>query len=371
MEIKPIKVLHIDSVKEWRGGQQQVFYLICEMIKNGYDTALVGQPGSALEKKCRENDIPFSAIRMRNELDFIAGWKISRICKKRGFQILHAHSAHAMSIAIWSRLFHRRVKIVAARRVDFSVKKSKISIWKYKNSFVDKIICISETINRVLRADGIPAEKLVTIHSGINLNRFDTDLPDNNLREKWKIPANHLIVGTVAAIVGHKDYPNLLKAAKHVIEKNDRVTFMAVGAGKDENNVRALAAKLGLGDRFIFTGYQSDVGPFLRAFDFFIAASRKEGLGTSVLDALAVGLPVVGTRAGGIPESVQDGVNGLLVEKQNPEALATAILKLLASPKLLKEFSRQAPRSVEKFKIENTFKKTVELYSQLLAAYIF
>ncbi len=367
MGIDAIKILHLDSVKEWRGGQQQVFYLLSGMRKKNLVTLLACQPNSILAQKCEEAGIEFVLVRMRNELDFIAGRRIAEICKKRKINILHAHSAHALSIALWARLFYRPVKIIAARRVDFSVRKSPFSIWKYKNRFVDKIICISTKIKNVMLADGVPQEKLVRIYSGIDLNKFTDREKNEIIRAHWNIPDDHFLVGTVAAIVGHKDYPTLLQAAKIATEENHRIVFLAVGAGKDEVKNREIAKKLALGDRFLFAGFQKDIGPYLQAFDIFIAASRREGLGTSLLDALAMGLPVVGTDAGGIPESVQDGVNGFLVPKQNPQALARAILDLTNNADLRRQFSKNAPATVEKFAIANTVSQTIGLYKDLLA----
>ena len=367
MENDTIKVLHLDDAKGWRGGQQQAWYLVSALVESGYTTRLVCQPNSTLADRCLQGSVPFSPVRMHNELDFIAGWRVARICRKQGFTLLHAHSAHALAIAIWARMFNASLKVVAARRVDFSVRKSPISVWKYKNGFVDKIVCISEAVKKVLLKDGIPVEKLTTINDGIDLYKFKHVRVNPEFRERMGIPADHFIVGTVAALVGHKDYPNLLRAAKRVIERHDQVTFLAVGNGKDEMKLKELAADLALGERFIFAGYRNDVGPFLRAFDLFVAASKKEGLGTSVLDALAAGLPVVGTRAGGIPESVQDGLNGLLVPVQNPEALAGAILDLINQPQLRQKMSRLAPESVAPFSIENIVRQTITLYREICA----
>lgn len=366
METDAIKVLHIDDAHGWRGGQQQAFYLIAEMHRQGFTTAIICQPNSSMAEKCREASIPFHCIRMHNELDIFAAIKIARHCKTHGYSIIHAHSAHALSLGIFAKLLHRQLKLIASRRVDFSVRKSAFSVRKYSNRFVDKIICISEKIKKVLLEDGLPEEKLIKIYSGVELNKYRRVKSDTNFRGRWNIPENHFLVGTVAALVGHKDYPTLLNAAKYVIEENNKVTFLAVGSGKDEAKIRQLAEELNLEKRFIFTGYQAEVGNFLCEFDLFVAASRKEGLGTSVLDALALGIPIVGTQAGGIPESVQDGVNGLLVPKQNSKALAEAILTLAEQPELRSKFAENAPHSVEKFSIKNTVEQTLQLYAQFL-----
>ena len=365
METQPLNVIHLDTVTFWRGGQQQVVYLFEGMLRKKLNTALICQPDSAYQKYCECENLSYFTVRMYGEWDILAGFRISRLCKKEGFNIIHAHSAHALTIGIWAKLFNRSLTLVAARRVDFSIRKNALSIFKYHNSKVDKIVCISNRIRQVLIDDGIPEEKLITIHSGIDLNKFDDIESPKSFRQDWDIPEDHLIVGTVAALVGHKDYPNLLQAAKIVIEQFPEITFMAVGNGQDEQDIKQLAERLKLGKRFVFTGFQKEIGQFLKSFDIFVLASKLEGLGTSVLDAIAAGLPVVGTRAGGIPEMIRHNENGLLVDAQNPQALADAILELAKDKNKRDKFINNGKISIQDFQIDATVNKTIALYEGL------
>lgn len=367
METQSITVLHLDTVKSWRGGQQQAFYLLENMVKQAFRTAVACQPGSEFEKRARAKNLPVHTLPMHGEYDLLAGYRVARLCKTSNYAIIHAHSAHALAIGLWAKLFYRNLILVAARRVDFSIRKNRLSIYKYNNPYLDRIVSISDRIREVMLRDGIPEEKLVTIHSGIDIHKFDGISPDPAFRKNWGIPQDHVIVGTVAAIVGHKDYPNLLKAARIVAEQYEKVTFMAVGNGENEADVLALARKLGLKDRFIFCGYQKEVGLFLKQFDIFVLASRMEGLGTSVLDAQAAGLPVVGTRAGGIPEMIYHEGNGILVPPRNPQALAEALNDLIKHRKKREELAARALKTVRRFDIRHTVSKTVALYRDLLA----
>ncbi|MGD9898695.1 MAG: glycosyltransferase family 4 protein [Calditrichaceae bacterium] len=365
MEAKSLKILHIDTEKEWRGGQQQAVYLHRSLIEQGYSSDLACQPGSRYESYCIENQLPCLAVNMRGEYDFIAGWKIAGYCRKNRVHIIHAHSAHALAIGLWAKMFYSDIKLIAARRVDFSIRKNMFSVLKYKNSFLDKIVCVSDNIKSVLVADGLPEHKITTVHSGIDLNKFDSvQVPDGFLQD-WKIPKGNVIIGTVAAIVGHKDYPTLLKAARIVTNEHPKATFIALGGGTDEEKVKAQADELGLGGKFIFAGFQKDVGLFLKSFDIFVLASKLEGLGTSILDAQSVGLPVIATKTGGIPEAVQDGVNGMLVPPQNPVKLAEAILNLINDDEKRMALGRRALATVENFDIRKTVEKTIRVYESL------
>jgi len=371
VEKSDIKVLHIDSEKGWRGGQQQAAYLFERMSAMGFTSAMASKPGSAMESYCMDNDLPFYSIPMHGELDFSAGYRIAGICRKHGFNVLHLHSAHALATGLWAKMFFKKLHLIAVRRVDFHIKKNWFSRYKYTTSAIDRIVCISNGIKDVLCFDGIDEERLVVIHSGVDIEKFDKVTVSENFRKTIGIPEGHLVVGTVAALAGHKDYPNLLHAAKIIIEKHDNVTFCAVGDGPDEDAVHALASELGLGDRFIFTGFRKDVGSFLKIFDVFVLASYLEGLGTSILDAQAQRLPVVACRTGGVPEIVFDGENGYLVPPRDSDALARAIADLVEHPEKRRAFGERGYETVQNFSINKTVHKNIELYNQLVAHYDF
>lgn len=363
-----IKVLHIDTEMSWRGGQQQAAYLIEAMHHDSYQTSLVCQPDSAIARFCRDKGLPFLPVRMLGEMDVIAGFRIARFCRKHGFTILHLHSSHALAIGLWAKLFYSRLKLIAVRRVDFHIQKNWLSQIKYNTRWLDRIVCISDAIRQVLIEDGIPAEKLLTIHSGIDIHKFDQQQPSADLKRQLGIPPDHIVVGTVAAMVGHKDYPNLLHAAKIVAANQKNVTFCAVGDGPLKNPILELAKQLELGNRFIFAGFQKDTGSFLKMFDIFVLASRLEGLGTSILDAQSMGLPIVACQTGGIPEIVRHEQNGLLVPRKDAAALAEAILKLTRNEVLRIQFGNRSLQTVRVFEIKNTVAKNIELYQQLMKA---
>lgn len=361
-----IRVLHIDTEKSWRGGQQQAAYLIEALHNDGYQTALVGQPDSAIGAFCRTKGLPFFPLRMLGEIDFIAGFRIARLCRKHGFNFLHLHSSHALAMGLWAKLFFPRLKLIAVRRVDFHIQKNWLSQLKYNSSRLDRIVCISEAIRQILIEDGIPAEKLVTIHSGIDIHKFDLITPPDDFRANLGIPPDHILIGTIAAMAGHKDYPTLLRAARIVCETLERVTFCAVGDGSERERILKLQQELGLTKRFIMPGYRSDIGHFLKSFDLFVLASKKEGLGTSLLDAQAVGLPIVACNSGGIAEIIEHGYNGWLVPPQNEQALAETIIKLLQDHHLRKTLGRNALKSVKRFDIQFTVRKNIQLYENLV-----
>jgi len=360
-----IRIIHIDLGNEWRGGQQQVVYLYEGMLKRGFGTILVCQPCSALEKYCIDKQLPYRTIKFAGELDFRAGRLLSKISQQYGADILQLHCGHSVSMGLWAKMFNPKLKLVATRRVDFSIRKNLFSSLKYTNKLLNKIVCISDKIKKVLLNDGISKGKLEIIHSGIDTKRFNYIRRNPNFRKVWDIPVEAVIVGTVAAFVGHKDYPNFIKTAEIVCRQRQDVYFMAVGEGELLKPMQAKVIELGIQNRIVFTGFQNDVGTFLKEFDIFVLASKLEGLGTSILDAMSLGLPVIATKAGGIPEMIDNEVNGILLPIQDANSLADSICRLADDVILRRRLGENALIKVKEFDINKTIEQYLDLYAQL------
>jgi glycosyltransferase involved in cell wall biosynthesis len=363
---RPPLVLHVDETPGWRGGQQQALSLLTGLRDRAVPSILACRDPSELGRRCEAAGIPRLVLPLAGELDVFSAFRIARFCRGRGVDILQAHTAHALAVCLWARLFRPPLRIVAVRRVDFHIGADPWSRLKYRSRGVHRIVCISEGIRSVLLSDGIDGRKLEVIRSGIDIHRFDGMRPDAGLRADIGVPEGGILIGTVASMAGHKDYPNLLAAAARVLAADRRVVFCAVGDGPEEKSVRRLASDLGLGSRFHFAGFRADAIRYLKAFDIFVLASKKEGLGTSILDAQAAGVPVVACETGGIPEAVRNGINGLLVQPRNPAALADALLRLASDPSLRTRLAAEARRTVGSFDIRATVEAYIGLYGRLV-----
>jgi glycosyltransferase involved in cell wall biosynthesis len=364
--MKEIRVLHLDTELGWRGGQQQAYYLHKGLCDMGVHSDFACRKASELQNRLQEEQLPYQSFRYWGEADILAGSSLAAYARKQEINLLHLHSGHALSWGLSAKFFYPSLKLVAARRVDFPIQKNKLSQAKYHSPKLDALVAISENIRKVLLTDGIAPDKISLIHSGVDIHRFEQDEPAVDFRQKFGIPADAILVGTVAAFVAHKDYPNLITAAAIAKAANPKLCFMALGDGVKLSEMKMLARDLGIADSFLFMGYQERIGSFLKAFDIFVLASKKEGLGTSVLDAMSVGLPVIGTKAGGIAEMIEDKLSGLLVEKRNPESLAEAILGLADSPDARVQMGENAIMRVRDFSKEHMISANLELYRTLL-----
>ena len=160
-----------------------------------------------------------------------------------------------------------------------------------------------------------------------------------------------------------RSYPNLLAAARLLTDRGVPVRVVAVGQGPQEAETRALHASLDLGDRVLLTGRRDDAVAVMGACDAFVMASSNEGLPVAIMEALALGLPVVSTAVGGIPEAITDGVEGLLVPPRDPEALAGAITRVATDPTLRAALARGAAAAGDRYDITATVRRIEAVYA--------
>ncbi len=357
-------IIHIDTETEWRGGQQQAVYLILGLIEKGIDVTLICRKNSKLHEYAENNNIPYKLFSLKSEGDILSAVRIAVYSKKVKASLIHCHNSHALSIGLMCSMFSG-IPVVASRRVDFPIRGNFFSRLKYNNIFLKRLICISDNIYHVVKDGGIPTDKLSVIRSAIDLKKIDSINPNFKIIDET-IPNHSLLIGTVAAHTGHKDYPTLINAAKLVLNKHPEVLFVSVGDGKLTDEINRLIKKHDVEDRFILLGYKPNVYDYLNAFDIFVLSSKLEGLGTSVIDALNCGIACVCTNAGGIPEMITNRENGLLVPKKDHYALAKAIMELVEDKELRKKLGKNAKKSVHDFDISVNIDKHIELYKEIV-----
>jgi len=208
------------------------------------------------------------------------------------------------------------------------------------------------------------AEKFATIHSGIDLAHFRSVRVDPAVKRKeLGLPPDGPIVGTVGRLVPIKGLEWLLKAAPRILAEFPEACFVIIGDGPMLGELRELTSQLGIGLQVVFGGAREDVPECLAAFDLFVLPSLNEGMGRVLLEAMAVGCPVVATRVGGIPDIVADGTTGLLVPPRNDRALAEAILTLLRDRARRVTYGEAARRHVDgRFDVETMVRNIERLY---------
>ena len=357
--------LHIDTARTWRGGQNQVLVTLMGLRAVGHRTMLVAHSGGELRRRAEEG-LDLVSIAPKTEMDLSAAWRLSRVIKRLQPDIVHAHDPHGVAMAALALSMSTQLAkppLIAARRVDFHLRGSALSRWKYRQ--VDCFICASEAIRQMLIADGIPEGRAVTVHEGIDLARVAA-APPARLHEDLWLPHHAPIVGNVAALVPHKGQKHLIECAALVIRQVPDARFVIAGEGELRPSLERQIKERHLEKHVLLAGFRPDVLSLHKAFDIFVMSSVTEGLGTSLLDAMACGKPIVATRTGGIPEVVVDGETGLLVAPRDHEAMAEAIVRLLKDAALREQLGATALRRVrEKFSAERMVEETLRVYRRV------
>lgn len=357
--------LHIDTARTWRGGQNQVLTTLMGLRALGHRTMLVAHSEGELRQRAAEG-LDLLALAPKTEMDLTAAWRLSRILKQLKPDVIHAHDPHGVAMAALALSMSTQIAkppLVAARRVDFHLRGNALSRWKYRQ--VDCFICASEAIRQMLIGDGVPASRAVTVHEGIDIERVERVEPAKLHGEFW-LPHEAPIVGNVAALVPHKGQRHLIDAARLVLPQVPDARFVIAGEGELRPALERQIKDLHLEKHVLLAGFRPDVLSLHKAFDVFVMSSVTEGLGTSLLDAMAAGKPIVATRTGGIPEVVADGETGILVPPRDHDAMAEAIVRLLKDQTLRRRMGdagRARARSL--FSAERMVQDTVNVYQRM------
>ena len=360
--------LHIDTAPTWRGGQNQVLLTVLGLREQGHRAALVAHPGGELRRRAAEG-LELIPLAPDHELDLKAAWRLARVLRRLGPDVVHAHDPHGIAMASMALSMLTRPPVpplVAARRVDFHLKRNSFSRWKHRQ--VDLFIASSEAIRQVLLHDGVDASTVITVHEGIDVDRVAHLEPASIHAALW-LPHEAPVIANVAALVPHKGHRHLIAAAAHVVREVPDARFVILGEGPLRPLLEQQTRQLHLEKHVFLPGFRPDVLSLIKSAELFVMSSETEGLGTSLLDAMAAGKACVGTRTGGIPEVIADGETGLLVPPHDPAALAGAIVRLLKDPALKRQMGEAGLTRVrECFSVNRMLESTLEAYGRVTRA---
>src|SRR5262249_52255257 len=245
----------------------------------------------------------------------------------------------------------------------FHLKGNSFSRWKYRQA--DCFVAASEAIRKMLVADGVPEDRTVTVHEGIDIDHVQA-APAVNVHEAFWLPHQAPVVGNVAALVPHKGQRYLVDAAHLVVQEVPDARFIILGEGELREHLEKQVREHHLEKHVLLPGFRTDVLGCIKGFDLFVMSSVTEGLGTSLLDAMACARSIVATTAGGIPEIVEDGVNGLLVPPRDAASLAGAIVRALRDAALRKRMGDAGLARVrERFTVDRMVAETAAIYARV------
>ena len=306
--------------------------------------------------------IPLDICQLKNPLLPTGDWlKLIRLLQVEKVVILHVHGFRA---AFWGRIAARMagVPIVIYTIHNFPVNVATITygIERLLGNWTTRIITVSAALREKLISRRIPPEKVITIPNGVQLAKVPQTLIKTKVGEYYNI-------GIVGRLVKLKGVEYFLRAAATVSAVEPQARFYVIGDGPRRGHLQDLAHKLSLDGVLFFTGQVDNMDKWWSVLDILVSSSLQEGLGMSILEAMAASIPVIGTRVGGIPELIIDGLNGVLVAPGDSWAQADAILKMLYNPGWRTELGRRARELVlEKYTLGKMIRAVENIYYQSL-----
>lgn len=360
-----MKILHVSTEKAWRGGEQQIAYLIESLNQKGVENILICNNGSKMHEYALSNGITHTAVSIKNSIDFSAIRNFIKIFNRVRADIIHLHSSKAHTLSLIASLFSSKQKFVLHRRVSFPISSGFISKLKYNASSIKRIICISKQIEQQVQKI-TSTSKTKVIYSAINLKKFDQVGVKFELRTKYGIKSDQIIVGGVGALSKEKDFNTFIDTAELALKKASNLSFLIIGDGPEYQALQEKINQLGLEKHIFLTGFSDNIPAILSQLDIFMLCSQSEGLGTSFLDAFASKCPVIATETGGVPEIVIHEKTGLLSTPGNAQQLAQFVIELAQNPQKRQALGEVAFNFVQNFSIEKMAKEHFNLYNQLI-----
>ncbi|MBI5874722.1 MAG: glycosyltransferase family 4 protein [Deltaproteobacteria bacterium] len=359
-----LTILHTESSKGWGGQENRTLKESIGLKKMGVRVIIACPSDSKLAKVGAENGIEIRAVRMDSSISPSAILSILKIIKQENVNIVCTHSGKDSMIgAIAGRLSKMKPKVVRTRHLALPIT-SKITY----SIFPHKVVTVSEYVRKYLVEEkGIAADKVLSIPTGVDLEVFNIDVVKAVSREALGISPDAVIVGTIAILRRKKGHHTLLDAIPFVLKEIPNVTFLFAGDGPQRENIEKKLSELGIAGSVKLLGLRKDIPEILKTIDLFVLPTLQEALGTSFLEAMAMSKPVVGTRVGGVPEVVNEGVSGMLVEPGNSAALADAIINLLKSRDKMKKMGDEGRRIVEiKYSVDVMVKNLYDFYKSII-----
>ncbi len=359
-------ILHTEASLGWGGQEHRIVAEAQVMAGRGHRVLIAADPRGELAVRARKAGLPVLPVRFGGRQNFSAFLTLRRLCREYGVDILNTHSSLDSWVGTLAVLGSPRLKLVRTRHLSTPIRTNLPTRWLYQQA--DAIITTGAAIKNLIQERArVPEAKIFSIPTGVDLARFSPDLPADRsqLPSAWPLAP---IIGSVAVLRSWKGHLYLLEALQQITQRGIEARLVLVGAGPYGEVIAPKIAALNLQDRVYLAGYQDDVPAWLALMDIVVLASyANEGVPQSLLQAMAMGKPVVGTSCGGIPEVVIPQVNGLLVPPRDSAALAQALVQLLREPETRHRYGVQGRELVlDRYSLDKMAQAVEEVYARVM-----
>jgi glycosyltransferase involved in cell wall biosynthesis len=358
-----LTVLHTESSKGWGGQENRTLQECIGLKKRGARAIILCQPGSILGERAAAAGIEVKTCRMKKSYDLSSLCFISKLIKIEKIDIINTHSGRDSLLAgIAGRLSRTKPRIVRTRHLALPISsKTSYSLLPHK------VVTVSEYVRQYLIKEGVPSERIATIPTGIDPERFNPESTVGTLRQELNLGEDVSLVGTVAILRYKKGHHILLEAIPLVLNAFPSTIFVFAGDGPQKENIAKKIENLGVSRNVIMLGLRQDIPNVLKSIDLFVLPTLQEALGTSFIEAMAMGKPVIGTNVGGVGEVILNGRNGHLVAPNNPRALADAVIRAILNRRKAAAIGAEGVKTVrQRYTVDKMCDDMYALYASLL-----
>ncbi|NAW58818.1 MULTISPECIES: glycosyltransferase family 4 protein [unclassified Vibrio] len=345
-----MNICHVNLASGYHGGENQTLQLIKQQIEMGYQLTVVANPKSPFADAIRQLDCQL--VLAKNYFQAHARSVTD------GCRLIHVHEGRAIYWALLQNVLHG-VPYIVTRRIDNKMKKKWLANMAYRRAMA--VVGLSREIVRRI-SEAYPVLTTYQIPSSpVSYPVDETEAA--SIRQRFE---NKYLVIHAANMLTHKGFDVTIEAARRLEQSHPEIHFALLGDGKERTTLETLATGL---SNLSFVGKQSNMGSWFRAADLQVHPSYTEGLGSVILEGLHSGLPVIATNAGGIPDIIEDGVSGRLIEPGDAAALAEAIVQLSQNEALRQRLLTGAQYKLKDFYIEHTALLYQDIYQKVDASY--
>lgn len=360
-----MNILHIEAGRHLYGGALQVLYLMRGLKKMGHRNLLACPVNSAIAGAAAQVAEVVYELPMAGDLDFFCTSRFGRIIREAQPQIVHIHSRRGADLWGGIAACSHGTRAVVSRRVD-NPEPRWLANFKYR--MFARIIAISHGVQRVLLAEGVPPGKIVCVPDGVDTERYQPLGDKEWFRQEFDLLPDEKVIAVVAQLIERKGHRYFIEAAQSTLAQYANVRILFFGQGPLREKLMELCRRAKLDNEVRFVGFRDDLERIFPCLDMLVHPATMEGLGLSLLQAAACGVPIVASRAGGIPEIVEHGTNGWLVPVGDSRAIADAVRDLLKNPERAERFGKEGTRIArERFSLDGMVKGNLQVYQDLLA----
>ena len=366
-----MKILQLSAIHDWGGGGLHIENLCHELSKMAPEVknTIMVAAGGEFHKRLADGKIAHATLPLGFNFDPRAVHKIISSCKKEKYDLIHLHGATSLALAVIADHFFELPPFVFSKKTSFPIQNRKRTRYKYNHRKLKKILCVSEATKAICRAGLDRPKRFEVVYHGTRIDNKSEKTPFS-LRGKLQLPKETILIGNIANHMPAKDLLTFVKTAHFLISEKSRTDVHFVQIGKFDRNsakIFQLVKQLKIEKFLTFLNFLPEASNFIPQLDVMLITSENEGVPQVIYESFFHEVPVVSTRAGGIPEVITNKKNGLLADVGDYKALAENLLFLIENRQLIPTFAEVSKNQLLKeFTSEIMAKKTLDIYKKVL-----